>query len=73
MQNIYIILNNSITRSKIKRMCLGLSIASSKPEKPGSTNDGHLSNGGEHGVTSQDAECAAVKLTFRENIIQNHK
>ena len=67
MEDINIILHNSITSFEVKVMSFCLSIASRKPEKPTPTNNWHLSNTRKHTVSPKNAEGAAIILPFREN------
>ncbi|PON38511.1 hypothetical protein TorRG33x02_344870 [Trema orientale] len=72
MENINIVLNNSIPSFEINCMSPGLSIASSEPKEPTSTYDRHLSHLRKHSVSPQDAESATIVLPFGEDIVESH-
>ena len=73
MEDINIILHNSITSFEVNLMSICLSIASCKPEKPTSTNNRHLSDAGKHIVSPQNAKGATIILPFCENKVQRHQ
>ena len=72
MKDINIILHNSITSFKVKRVSMSMSIPTCESEKPTPTNDRHFPDIGEHGVAPQHTESAAIILAFSESKVEHH-
>ena len=72
MQNVDIILNNSIQRFEVKEMSPRVHIPSREPEHAAAPDDRHLPHGREHRVPAQHAERASVEFSLQEGEIERH-
>lgn len=70
VRNEDIILDHGIQTTN--RVSLGLCIASSEPERTGTSYDRKLSHFWEYRIPSVHRDGAAVKLTFREHQVKHH-
>lgn len=73
MEHVDIVLHNSIPCLNIKRVSLGLTIPTCKPEKPAPAHDRHLPHGGKHRIPPQHAERAAIILPLLEHQVHHHQ
>ncbi|CAN0879137.1 hypothetical protein LINGRAHAP2_LOCUS12873, partial [Linum grandiflorum] len=73
MENIDIILNNSIPSLKVKNPSLRLRIPSRKPEKPAAADHRHLPHRRHQGIPPQHTQRAPVILPFHKHKIKRHK
>ncbi|CAN0879138.1 hypothetical protein LINGRAHAP2_LOCUS12873, partial [Linum grandiflorum] len=73
MENIHIILNNSIPSLDVENPSLRLRIPSRKPKKPAATDHRHLPHRRHHGVPPQHTQRAPVILPFHKYKIKRHK